>query len=106
MAGTVDLLQRCYLGIETRDDAIWFNPCLPAEIQSLELDIRYRQRWMNLTVANGQFTVEVEGWGEGSRACRTGRRGGRAPSGRAPPIDALKRSPVSTRRNTRNRWGL
>ena len=66
MAGTVDLLQRCYLGIETRDDAIWFNPCLPAEIQSLELDVRYRRRWMNLTVANGRFTVEVEGWGEGT----------------------------------------
>ena len=65
MASTVDLLQRCYLGIETRDDAIWFNPHLPAEVESLELDIRYRQRWMTLTVADGQFAVEISDWGEG-----------------------------------------
>ena len=66
MAGTVDLLQRCYLGIETRDDVIWFDPLLPAEVRSLTLDIRYRRRWMNLTVADGHFTVEVEDWGEGA----------------------------------------
>jgi alpha,alpha-trehalase len=66
MAGTVDLLQRCYLGIETRDDAIWFNPLLPAEVRNLTLGIRYRRRWMNLTVADGVFTVEVAPWGEGT----------------------------------------
>jgi alpha,alpha-trehalase len=66
MAGTVDLLQRCYLGIETRDDAIWFNPALPDEIQSLTLDIRYRRRWLNLTVVGGLFTVQAEDWGEGT----------------------------------------
>ncbi len=66
MAGTVDLLQRCYLGIETRDDAIWFNPLLPTEVRSLTLDIRYRTRWLNLTVVDGQFSVEVEKWGEGA----------------------------------------
>ena len=66
MAGTVDLLQRCYLGIETRDDVIWFNPLLPTEVRSLTLDIRYRTRWLNLTVTDGQFSVEVEKWGEGA----------------------------------------
>ncbi|MGP0029267.1 MAG: glycoside hydrolase family 65 protein [Acidimicrobiales bacterium] len=65
MAGTVDLLQRCYLGIETRDDVLWFDPLLPAEVRSLTLDIRYRGRWLNLTVAEGQFIVEAEDWGEG-----------------------------------------
>jgi alpha,alpha-trehalase len=66
MAGTVDLLQRCYLGLEARDDVIWFDPLLPAQIRSLALDIRYRGRWLNLTVADGQFTVEIEDWGEGA----------------------------------------
>jgi alpha,alpha-trehalase len=66
MAGTVDLLQRCYLGIEIRDNAIWFDPHLPSEVRSLALDIRYRRRWMNITVANGELTVEVEEWGEGA----------------------------------------
>jgi trehalose/maltose hydrolase-like predicted phosphorylase len=66
MAGTVDLLQRCYLGIETRDDVLWFNPLLPAEVRNLTLDIRYRRRWINLAVAPGEFTVEVQDWGEGA----------------------------------------
>ena len=66
MAGTVDLLQRCYLGIETRDDVLWFNPLLPAEVRNLTLDIRYRRRWINLAVAQGEFTVEVQDWGEGA----------------------------------------
>ncbi len=66
MAGTVDLLQRCYLGIETRDDGIWFHPLLPAEVRSLALGIRYRRRWINVTVADGVITVEAEDWGEGS----------------------------------------
>ena len=66
MAGTVDLLQRCYLGIETRDDVHLVRPTPSAEIRSLALDIRYRRRWMNLTVADGHFTVEIEDWGEGA----------------------------------------
>jgi len=66
MAGTVDLLQRCYLGIQTRDDTIWFDPALPGEIRSLTLDIRYRRRWLTLTAADGLFTVEVQEWGEGT----------------------------------------
>ncbi len=65
MAGTVDLLQRCYLGIEARDNVIWFDPLLPTEVKSLTLDIRYRQRWMNLAVADGTFTIVVSEWGEG-----------------------------------------
>jgi alpha,alpha-trehalase len=59
MAGAVDVLQRCYLGIEARDDVIWFDPCLPTEVRILSLDICYRRRWMNLAVANGQFLVEL-----------------------------------------------
>lgn len=29
MAGAVDLLQRCYTGLELRDDALWLDPQLP-----------------------------------------------------------------------------
>ncbi|WP_366889590.1 hypothetical protein [Pseudonocardia sp.] len=30
MAGCVDLLQRCFAGVETRENAIWFNPHWPS----------------------------------------------------------------------------
>ena len=66
MAGTVDLLERCYLGVEVRDDGIWFHPQLPAEVESLTLDIRYRRRWINVIVSDGNITVEAADWGEGS----------------------------------------
>src|SRR4029453_5122951 len=32
MAGTVDLVQRCYTGLETRQDVLWLNPSLPEEL--------------------------------------------------------------------------
>ncbi len=66
MAGTVDLLERCYLGVEIRDDGIWFHPQLPAEVESLTLDIRFRRRWINVIVSDGDITVEAADWGEGS----------------------------------------
>jgi trehalose/maltose hydrolase-like predicted phosphorylase len=66
MAGTVDLLQRCYLGMETRDDVIWFDPLLPAEVVSLSFDIRYRRQWLNISVAEGRFVVEVSDEEEGA----------------------------------------
>jgi trehalose/maltose hydrolase-like predicted phosphorylase len=42
MAGTVDLLQRGYAGLEVRGDVLWFNPALPKELEMLEFGIRYR----------------------------------------------------------------
>ena len=31
MAGTVDLLLRCYTGLETREGKLWLHPTLPTE---------------------------------------------------------------------------
>jgi len=42
MAGTVDLLQRGYSGLEARGDVLWFNPALPKELEMLEFEIHYR----------------------------------------------------------------
>jgi trehalose/maltose hydrolase-like predicted phosphorylase len=66
MAGTVDVVQRCYLGIETRDGVIWFTPRLPGEVRGLSLGICFRRHWMNVTIADGRFTVEIPDWGEGT----------------------------------------
>jgi trehalose/maltose hydrolase-like predicted phosphorylase len=45
MAGTVDLVQRCYTGLETREDVLWLNPSLPEELDGLDFDLRYRGHW-------------------------------------------------------------
>jgi trehalose/maltose hydrolase-like predicted phosphorylase len=45
MTGTLDLAQRCYTGLEMREDVLWLHPALPAELRSLEMEIRYRDHW-------------------------------------------------------------
>lgn len=50
MAGTVDIVQRCYSGLETRGDIIRFDPRLPAELKRLRFDIDYRHHWINVDI--------------------------------------------------------
>jgi alpha,alpha-trehalase len=42
MAGTVDLMQRGYTGLEAREDVLWFDPALPKELGALEIKVLYR----------------------------------------------------------------
>jgi alpha,alpha-trehalase len=42
MAGTVDVLQRCYTGLELRGDVLWLAPRLPKPLRRLRLFVRYR----------------------------------------------------------------
>lgn len=42
MAGTIDLLQRCYTGLETHRGALVFDPVLPEEVERLRLTLAYR----------------------------------------------------------------
>ena len=58
MAGTMDLLVRCYLGIRTQGEALWFDPHLPAEMHRLEVSLQYRSQRMNITATARELTVE------------------------------------------------
>ncbi|HKJ66573.1 MAG TPA: glycosyl hydrolase family 65 protein [bacterium] len=57
MAGTVDLIQRCYTGLEFRNDVLWLNPALPEELESLRLRIRYRAHWISLHVTHDRLLI-------------------------------------------------
>lgn len=59
MAGTVDLIQRCYLGIETRQDRLQLNPHLPNELKEVQFDVLYRQHWINLLVKSNRLKVST-----------------------------------------------
>ena len=60
MAGTVDLAQRCYTGLETREDVLWLNPSLPEELDGLDFDARYRGNWgINLHLTPDWLRVSV-----------------------------------------------
>jgi HAD superfamily hydrolase (TIGR01509 family) len=42
MASTVDILQRCYVGLEVRGGALWLNPQLPLELGYLRFAVDFR----------------------------------------------------------------
>ena len=52
MAGTVDLLQRGYAGLEVRGDVLRFNPAIPEEFQALEFEIYYRGHHLQVRITH------------------------------------------------------
>jgi len=52
MAGTVDLVQRGFTGIEPRADILHFNPALPEELTCLEFRMRYRRHLLTVTITH------------------------------------------------------
>jgi alpha,alpha-trehalase len=60
MAGTVDLVQRGYAGVEARGGVLWFDPSLPAEVACLQFSMRYRGHWgIEVRIADGQLRVSL-----------------------------------------------
>ncbi|HZD51603.1 MAG TPA: beta-phosphoglucomutase family hydrolase [Woeseiaceae bacterium] len=57
MAGTVDLVQRVSLGIVVSGDTLQLNPRLPAELERLDLRIRYRSQLLDLRLTHDRLTV-------------------------------------------------
>jgi trehalose/maltose hydrolase-like predicted phosphorylase len=65
MAGTVDIIQRCYTGLEIRDDVLWLNPRLPREISEISLHIRYRSHWIKLKINHEKLWIDFDkGWAD------------------------------------------
>ncbi len=63
MGGTVDLIQRCYTGIEMRHQVLWLNPRLPQGLAGLKLTVRYRGHWLGLNITHDTMHVAFEsGW--------------------------------------------
>ena len=50
IVGTVDLILRCYSGIENRCEVLCFNPSLPSELRSIQFSINYRGNWLDIHV--------------------------------------------------------
>jgi alpha,alpha-trehalase len=59
MAGTLDLVQRCYAGIETRQDRLRLNPYLPGDLKEVRFDILYRQHWINVIITHSRLTLKA-----------------------------------------------
>ncbi|MBU6450204.1 MAG: beta-phosphoglucomutase family hydrolase [Cyanobacteria bacterium REEB67] len=64
MAGTVDIVQRCYTGIVTRDDVLWFDPDLPDLLNRLSFTMRYRRHSLTVDISREKLTVGTRSYSD------------------------------------------
>lgn len=60
MAGTVDIFQRCYTGLEARDGVLWLAPALPEALQGVSFRIRHRGAWIAVSVRCDCIRLRVD----------------------------------------------
>ncbi len=58
MAGSADILQRAYTGLEARGDILHFNPSLPEELGRLHMHIRYRGHALGIDITPEELVVK------------------------------------------------
>lgn len=60
MAGTVDLMQRCFTGLETRSNRIILSPYWPESLGVLAIPIHYRGLHLHLRVSGKGVIINVD----------------------------------------------
>lgn len=60
LAGTVDIIQRCYTGMETRDEVLWFKPELPKVVSYLHLRIYYRGHSIEIELTQEKLIISIQ----------------------------------------------
>ncbi|MEX2322408.1 MAG: HAD-IA family hydrolase [Acidimicrobiia bacterium] len=57
MAGTIDIVQRCYTGIETIDGVLRFDPQLPSPLPRLTFAIQFRGHRLDVEVTHHRLRI-------------------------------------------------
>ena len=65
MAGTLDLIQRGYLGSTFRDGELYFDPKLTDKLEGLSFSMRFRDTPLSVNLEAGKLKVSVEHGGGG-----------------------------------------
>jgi len=60
MAGTADILQRCYAGLEIREEALWLHPLLPPQLANLRFGVLFRGNDITIDVDHRRLRIEAE----------------------------------------------
>src|SRR5215208_7165462 len=71
MSGTLDLIQRGYLGSRIRNDVLYFKPRLTDRLDGLSFPMQYRGTPIDVTLGEGALRVSAHGEGM-SRPIRVG----------------------------------
>jgi alpha,alpha-trehalase len=59
MAGTVDLVQRCFTGLDVRDGKLHFDPVFGDRMGTVKLKLRHLGRWLDVTLEPHQITIRA-----------------------------------------------
>jgi hypothetical protein len=57
MAGTVDIVQRAYSGLEARGEVLHLHPHLPDDLDRLHFDVAYRDHWLHIDIDHHRLQV-------------------------------------------------
>ena len=58
MSGTVDIMHRCYAGLESSLSTLHFGPMLPEDVEGLEMNLRYRKHKLKVEVDKNWLKVK------------------------------------------------
>ncbi len=61
MAGTVDLIHRCYTGMEFKNECLYFNPKLPENVKEISFRCRYRKHWLDVRLTKDNLCLKSHG---------------------------------------------
>ncbi|PLC13504.1 beta-phosphoglucomutase [Kocuria flava] len=59
MAGTADMVMRCYGGVETRAEALWLHPVLPEEMAAASFQLRYRGQPISVSLTRHTMAMRL-----------------------------------------------
>jgi trehalose/maltose hydrolase-like predicted phosphorylase len=60
MAGTVDLVQRCFTGIEVRQDILWINPNMPKDLNEVKFLIHFRGHSLKIAIIDEKIIITIK----------------------------------------------
>ena len=60
MCGTLDLIQRGYMGSEIRDGTLYFSPLLTDRLEGLSLPMQFRGTPIRVTLEDRELVVEAD----------------------------------------------
>ncbi|MCY7288429.1 MAG: hypothetical protein LH624_09330 [Cryobacterium sp.] len=63
MAGSIDMVVRCYTGLEIRADMLWLHPVLPKELAEVTFSINYREQPIRLELTPGNLRLQLRAGG-------------------------------------------
>jgi len=60
MAGTADMIMRCYGGLETRDDMLRLHPVLPTELHEAEFTVSFRGQPVTIVLTHTRVVLRLQ----------------------------------------------